>query len=240
MMHDDLLVGRLLSRRRAMALLGSTGAAWMTRSWAAVDTAAAAGSCVARPEQTEGPYFVDEQLNRSDIRSDPTDGSVKSGAPLSLSLLVTRLDGRSCRPLAGATVDIWHCDAQGIYSGVKDWSFDTAGRKFLRGYQVTGEDGAARFLTIYPGAYRGRTVHIHFKIRTPQARSRNHEFTSQLYFDDAMTQRLLADAPYSSGKARLTANQDDGIFRRGGQQLMLQPVSGANGHSASFGVALDF
>jgi protocatechuate 3,4-dioxygenase beta subunit len=120
MPQDDVTVGRLLSRRQAVALLGSTGAAWATAGLAASSPQSAdyAASCVVRPEQTEGPYFVDEQLNRSDIRSDPTDGSVKPGIPLALTLLVSRLNAGSCRPLTGATVDIWHCDAQGVYSGV--------------------------------------------------------------------------------------------------------------------------
>jgi protocatechuate 3,4-dioxygenase beta subunit len=72
----------------------------------------------------------------------------------------------------------------------------------LRGHQVTNAGGEARFLTIYPGGYRGRTVHIHFKIRTAQAGSRNYEFTSQLYFDDATTERIHAAAPYADTDRR--------------------------------------
>ena len=83
----------------------------------------------------EGPYFVDERLNRSDIRSDPTDGQVKPGTPLALTLLISRLNAGDCQPLAGAQVDIWHCDAQGVYSDVQDPGFNTIGQKFLRGYQ---------------------------------------------------------------------------------------------------------
>ena len=108
-------------------------------------------TCVVRPEQTEGPYFVDTQLNRSDIRSDPADGSVRAGALLSLAFLVTRI-GDTCVPLPGAVVDVWHCDADGVYSGVSDDNFgSTAGQQFLRGYQVTDGSGAAAFTTIYPG-----------------------------------------------------------------------------------------
>jgi protocatechuate 3,4-dioxygenase beta subunit len=54
-------------------------------------------------------------------------------------------------------VDVWHCDALGVYSGVRDFRFDTSGQKFLRGYQTTDERGEVRFLTIYPGWYVGRT-----------------------------------------------------------------------------------
>jgi protocatechuate 3,4-dioxygenase beta subunit len=64
-------------------------------------------------------------------------------------------------------VDVWQCDALGVYSDVRDSNgfFDTRGRQFLRGYQVTDRNGQAEFLTVYPGWYRGRTVHLHFKVR---------------------------------------------------------------------------
>ena len=87
-------------------------------------------SCVVRPEQTEGPYFVDERLNRSDIRSDPTDGRVKPGTPLALTLLVSRLNAGDCQPLPGVQVDIWHCDAVGVYSDVQDPISTPSARNF--------------------------------------------------------------------------------------------------------------
>ncbi|HEY9859405.1 MAG TPA: intradiol ring-cleavage dioxygenase [Candidatus Obscuribacterales bacterium] len=179
-------------------------------------------TCVVKPQQTEGPYFVDEKLNRSDIRSDPSNGSVKQGVSLRLVFRVSAIAGRSCQPLAGAVVDIWHCDASGVYSDVTDRSFSTVGQKFLRGYQVTDANGMAEFVTIYPGWYPGRTVHIHFKIRTDSASEQGHEFTSQLYFDDAITDQVYAQPPYADQGQRSTRNERDGIFGDGGEQLMLQ------------------
>src|SRR5262249_24919601 len=149
-------------------------------------------SCIARPQQTEGPYFIDERLNRSDIRSDPTDGSVKPGTPLDLTFRVARLASQACMPLAGAVVDVWHCDHLCAYCDLEDPRFDPVGKKFLRGYQVTDSDGGARFTTIYPGWYPGRAVHIHFKIRSGPSSKRGFDFTSQLYFDDALTDRVHA------------------------------------------------
>lgn len=237
MLGDDDRIGRLLSRREALGLLGAAGAAWLV-----ADTPASASlrptDCVARPEQTEGPYFVEERLRRSDIRSDPSDGAVKSGVPLALTLFVSRLGGGSCRPIEGAHVDVWQCDASGVYSDARDRSFNTLGQKFLRGYQVTDAEGAVRFVTIYPGWYPGRTVHVHFKIRTDPASERGYEFTSQLYFDDALTDRVHSRAPYAQRGARRTRNRDDGIFRRGGDQLMLDPAEADGGWAASFAVAL--
>lgn len=208
-----------------------------TATAASAAATAALPACVVRPEQTEGPYFVDEQLNRSDIRPDPSDGSVRPGAPLALTFLVSRLDGGACAPLAGATVDVWHCDAAGVYSDVNDRGFgSTAGQKFLRGYQTTGDDGAAAFTTIYPGWYSGRATHIHFKIRTADGR----EFTSQLYFDDALTDVVHAQDPYAAKGQRDTRNANDGIFRDGGQLLTLNVTESAGGYAAAFDIGLQF
>jgi protocatechuate 3,4-dioxygenase beta subunit len=193
---------------------------------------------VVRPEQTEGPYFVDERLNRSDIRSDPPDGTPRPGVPLTLALMVSSVRGGACRPLPGAQVDLWHCDADGVYSDVTDPHFRTVGRRFLRGYQVTDSRGRVRFTTIYPGWYEGRTVHIHLKVRTAPASSPGHTFTSQLYFDDALSDRVLARAPYAGRGTRTTRNPDDRIFLRGGDQLMLDPAPAHEGYTASFAVGL--
>jgi protocatechuate 3,4-dioxygenase beta subunit len=240
--NDDAPIGRVLTRREALLFLGASGAALLTGSGFAHGLSAAGAalppSCVARPEQTEGPYFVDERLNRSDIRADPPDGTPKPGIPLVLALTVSSLRGGTCRPLPGAQIDVWHCDAEGVYSDVTDPRFRTVGRKFLRGYQVTDAGGTARFTTIYPGWYQGRTVHIHFKVRTAPAASPGHTFTSQLYFDDALTDRVLARAPYAGRGPRSTRNPDDRIFVRGGEQLTLDPRPTRDGYAASFAVGL--
>lgn len=231
------LTVRPLSRREALTLLSAGGAGWMVAGMASVHAQSARPLCAVRPEQTEGPYFVDKQLNRSDIRTDPTSGRVSAGTPLALTLQVSRLERSGCRPLAGATVDVWHCDSQGVYSGVQDLRFNTRGEKFLRGYQLTDAQGRARFVTIYPGGYRGRTVHIHFKVRTAGRDSR--EFTSQLYFDDALTARIHSQAPYTDNPLRVTRNDEDRIFRSNGAQLMLDTASNEAGYAASFPLALD-
>ena len=234
-------VGHLLSRRDVLRYLGATGAAWLMAG--SLDprrvTASTLGpSCVVRPEQMEGPYFVDERLNRSDIRSNPTDGRVKPGTPLALTLQVSRLNAGDCQPLVGAQVDIWHCDALGVYSDVQDPGFNTIGQKFLRGYQITDVRGEVRFVTVYPGWYPGRTVHIHVKIRTAPVAKRNFEFASQLYFEDGLTDRVHTAFPYATNGPRTARNQQDWIFRRGGDLLMLAPTTTADGYAALFTIGL--
>ena len=195
-------------------------------------------ACIVRPALTEGPYFVDEMLNRSDIRSDPGSGAVSAGAPLAVAFAVSRIDGTSCIPLVGALVDVWQCDALGVYSDVNDPGFSTKGKKFLRGYQLTDATGVARITTIYPGWYQGRTVHIHFKVRTDPQADAAHEFTSQLFLDDALTDVVHAQPPYASKGPRTLRNDGDGIFRQGGDQLLLAASKSGNGYAATFPIGV--
>jgi protocatechuate 3,4-dioxygenase beta subunit len=249
---DDVQIGRVLSRREVLALMG--GAALLAAcepvgpAGTAIPAASPAGAspvatspgatptkgslalpaCVVRPEQSEGPFFVDEGLERSDIRTDPASGAVSQGAPLALSFNVLRVSGIACTPLAAAIVDVWQCDAAGVYSDVTGNS-----QKFLRGHQITDATGRASFTTIYPGWYGGRAVHIHFKIR-----SGSEEFTSQLYFDDAMSDTVFQQPPYAARGQRPTRNASDGLFRNGGADLLLQVTSSGPGYSATFDIGL--
>ena len=236
---DDNPRGSILTRREVVALLGAAGyAALSGYRLAPAARTTARPPCVVRPEQTEGPYFVDESLRRSDLRTDPSDGSIKPGIPIDLAILVSRMENARCQPLVGVQVDIWHCDHEGVYSDVQDPRFNTVGKKFLRGCQVTDEQGRAQFTTIYPGWYAGRTVHIHIKIRSPSTERRGFEFTSQLYFDDTLSDRIYTAVPYGGRGARTTRNEMDGIYRRGGSQLLLELVPQGAGYAASFHVAL--
>lgn len=196
-------------------------------------------TCVVRPELTEGPYFVDERLNRSDIRSNSSDGAMVEGAPLELRFRVTQISETACVPLAGVTVDIWHCDADGVYSDAVDRSFNTVGQDFLRGYQLTDETGKATFTTIYPGWYDGRAVHIHFKIRQDIDDTSGYEFTSQLFFDDAFTDQVYMEAPYAAKGIRTLLNHQDGIYNSGGSELLLTVTGDSqNGYVATFDIGL--
>lgn len=252
--NDDAPVGRILNRREVLSLFGVAGAATLLSACIADGPTggppgADAGSgdavtttttdlptgCVVRPELTEGPLFVEEDLNRSDIRLDPSNGKLSEGVQLDLTFTVTKLDNSACTPLSGVQVDVWHCDANGIYSDTTQLGMQTVGQKFLRGYQVTDESGVAKFTTIYPGWYTGRAVHIHFKMRTGDG----YDFTSQLFFDDTLSDEVFAAAPYNSRGERNLRNDDDGIFGQSGGQMMLAVNKSDTGYAATFAVALD-
>lgn len=237
MIDDDKQIGRTLNRRELLSLLGITSGGLFLLNCATVFGKKTIPfqdipSCVVKPELTEGPYFVDEKINRSDIRTDTVSGKVKEGSVLELEFRVSQVNDSACKPLNEAMIDIWHCDSQGIYSDVRDFQFDTTGQNFLRGYQMTDKNGFAKFTTIYPGWYPGRAVHIHFKIRTD-----NQEFTSQLFFDEAVTDRIYEQTAYSKNGTR-TKNERDGIFRQGNGQLMLNLTENEKGHKAIFEIGL--
>jgi protocatechuate 3,4-dioxygenase beta subunit len=255
---DDRQIGRILRRREVLALLGAAGGAALLSQTGLFDRASAqeqlgqltppvalaqAPTCVVKPELTEGPYFVDAQLDRSDIRSEASDGALRPGVPLELVLHLSQVGAEGCAALPGARVDVWHCDALGVYSGVTDNTFpaSTLGQRFLRGYQTTDADGVVRFQTIYPGWYSGRAVHAHFKIRTIGADGGAYEFTSQFFFDEHVTDQVHALPPYVDKGQRTLRNDGDGIFRQGGNELLLQPVATADGggYQASFALGLD-
>lgn len=192
-------------------------------------------ACYITAQQTEGPYFLDTRLKRSDLRKDPADGSVRPGVPLLLTLRLRQDTEAGCVPLAGATVHVWHCDAEGTYSGI-----DGSRSQFLRGYQVSGKDGVVRFRTIYPGWYPGRTVHVHLKVRTQDRDGKPHELTSQLHFDDAITDKVMAQQPYAKRGQRDRINRSDGLFRRSGRELMLKLSGDDKGYAAEFDVGVAF
>ena len=151
-------------------------------------------------------------------REDVTEG--RAGIPLELGL---RVLGPDCMPVTGALVDIWHCDALGIYSwyAAAD-ERDSVGPAllepgtFLRGSQQSGAEGLCRFHTIYPGWYPGRAVHIHGKVHHA-----DRLLTVQLYFPEDITDAVHARSPYASRQRRDTTNEVDVIYREGGSSTLL-------------------
>ncbi len=247
----------------------STGAATISpRSGVPGDLTAlfdSSGTCTLTPSTTPGPYYFDADKIRSDIRED------RPGTRLDMAIRVR--DSETCEPLKDAVVEIWHCDAGGLYSGAESASTGGPGgaqppdgqtpgdapvpdgqapggapvpngqgaggqgaggqasggqasggpgasgaigdlvptddERYLRGAQVTGADGIVVFTTIWPGWYRGRTVHVHAMVHVGDERT----LTTQVMFDEARNDEVLAAGAYAGRGARDTRNDGDSIFR---------------------------
>jgi protocatechuate 3,4-dioxygenase beta subunit len=267
------------SRRNFLSSTVSSAFALGASRYADAWPLSASQPCVLNAEQTEGPYYIDEGLLRTDI----TEG--KSGLPLRLRLTV--MDLATCKPVPHAALDIWHCDALGVYSGYTKAQLGGPGggmpfpppdsgsggpppgpppgsdafrgrppmgrppkmqpsdnQTFLRGVQLTNEQGLVDFRTIFPGAYVGRVNHIHLKVHIggqPGAEkyTGGHvAHTGQVFFPEEITNAVLARAPYSTHQIRRTTLDEDNVFTtQNGQQglahlTLIHPASPADGYVA--------
>lgn len=204
--------GRHLSRRQALSAIAAGGMVGGRPAAAGNSAPAAAanpeGVCVLFPQAFEGPFYFDP----AQVRADITEG--RPGLPLTLALRIVELP--TCKPIAGARVDVWHADATGVYSGY-DGQGDTGsisakGMSFLRGTQLSDAGGNATFRSVYPGWYPGRTPHIHLKVFLDQ----RTVLTGQAYFPDETSARIYRDhAPYNARPVADTTNARDFIFRSG-------------------------
>jgi protocatechuate 3,4-dioxygenase beta subunit len=276
---DDVQHSRArISRRRALSLSGTIGLTGLLAACsgdsgsggsrpagarsqgapASADVIAALNrtpTCALAKEETPGPYWFDVDSVRSDIR----DG--RPGTPFHLSMRVQDM-GR-CAPsgepavITRAVIEIWHCDAGGVYSGFEsgsrgggpggaaggtsDGSYSAGDKEakttddgtFLRGAQAVDGSGIAQFRTIFPGWYRGRTTHIHVKVHI----DRKTVLTTQLFVDDAVADEIYRKSPYSSHAGRDTRNADDSIYDASGRMTIEQQGSGYTG-AINLGVKL--
>ncbi|MEU4520483.1 protocatechuate dioxygenase [Amycolatopsis sp. NPDC024027] len=251
-MGNDDHEGQRVSRRRLLAGVSSVGLGALVTACAgrsAVTTSTGetvalqavtdadltalftgARTCTLTASTTQGPYYFDADKIRSDIRED------KQGTKLRLALQVQ--DSETCQPIPHAVVEIWHCDAGGLYSGAEAASsgagtpptgtpptgtpptgrppggggadlIPTDDKRYLRGAQVTNQRGIVEFTTIWPGWYRGRTVHVHVMVHVGNEKT----LTTQLMFDEAVNAQVLATQPYAQRTGRDTFNDDDSIYR---------------------------
>jgi protocatechuate 3,4-dioxygenase beta subunit len=218
-----------LSRRQALlaslgAAAGAAGAATGLAGGATGPSASAAATCILSPEVTEGPYWIDSRLTRRDI----TGG--KAGLPLEIAFTVE--DARTCKPISGADVEIWHCDARGLYSGFERASQGGGGpgagsgptdsKRYLRGHQKADAAGVALFRTVFPGWYRGRTPHIHLKVHV----GGNVVHTGQVFFNEATTARVYRQAPYKSHGRPDTSHAADNIYAQAGSSKAVLRLAG--------------
>ena len=231
------------TRRRLLAVLGVLGVPPVFGLGSHSSVAATSGtvtesSCILSPAMTEGPYFVDEKLNRSDLVSGTSKAGVVQGMPLTLNIDLRSVASAGCLPVAGVQVDVWHCDAVGEYSdeAAGMGQSGTKGQTYLRGYQVSDASGRVTFKTIYPGWYPGRTIHVHVKARTFNgAGNKTFDFTTQLFFDDAVSDAVMATAPYNARGTRNTRNANEYIYANQSAALVKlgRPADGARGYVAT-------
>ena len=143
------------------------------------------------------------------------------------------IDSTTCRPLASAAVDVWHCDADGRYSGFNGNTLaetEANGRndeRYLRGVQLTGAGGTASFSTIYPGWYEGRAIHIHLEVRVGGTAGASHAgghvaHVGQLFFADTISNRVMKLPAYAVHGGTRTTNAEDSIFLQGGASSIVQ------------------
>lgn len=216
---------------------------YATSTSAAVNiTVTAATACGETLEGEEGPYFVDDSAsgyNRSSILSNMDGTDTQEGVPLTLTLYVFDSE-RSCSAMEGVQVDIWHCNAQGVYSA--ESSESTVGQSWLRGYLITDANGKVQFTTIIPGWYSGRTTHIHLRLRSSYDSSDDSgSNTMQLFFDQTLIDTLATSvAPYSSEGTNPTTNASDRVYsqQENGTTLMTLTGSTSAGYTASFNIYL--
>ena len=260
-----------MTRRKALGLAGSAGASiflarrGLPQALGALATEnAGAATAALTPSMTEGPYWIDELLRRSDVRANTSSatrnaGAAQDGVPLALKINVLDADNGS-KALNGAHVDIWHANAYGLYSdegsqqvGGGTTASNTKGQNFLRGYQVTGVDaglasspvdGQVAFKTIWPGWYSGRAIHIHVRVRTYDAGGNvATNYTTQIFFTDSANNAVLSGAaPYNTRTptADPTTDENDNVLTSSATATNVVSVSGSlsNGYDATFNIYL--
>jgi protocatechuate 3,4-dioxygenase beta subunit len=204
--------------------------------------AAASAACSQTLEGEEGPYFVDDSAsgyNRSNILSNLDGSNIQTGVAFTLTIYV--YDGRNgCSPMAGVQVDIWHCNASGVYSAEE--SEGTVEETWLRGYQISDANGMVKFVTIVPGWYQGRTTHIHLRLRsTYDSSTTGGTNTMQLFFDQTLIDTLdTTVSPYSGEGRNPTSNASDRVYadEEDGTTLMTVTGSASAGYAAMASIYL--
>ncbi|RMJ17432.1 hypothetical protein BHE90_002576 [Fusarium euwallaceae] len=183
-------------------------------------------TCVLAPDTIWGPYGVDGEMVRHDLR--------ESQKGIDFYLDIGVIDIETCEPLQGTALTIWNCNATGSYSSFTGIDPDTSelldgwtkrqdgttdNETFLRGIQVTDENGMIEFLTKFPGYYITRTTHIHVTAQTNVSTGTSYSSSSvqhvgQLFFEETLLNRVYQHSPYNEHLATLnrTTNSEDSLY----------------------------
>jgi protocatechuate 3,4-dioxygenase beta subunit len=168
---------------------------------------AANTSCILAPEVTDGPYYVNGELIRKDVK--------EGQQGIDLYLEVQYVDVTTCQPVPELFVDVWNCNATGYYSGVESGQ-GGLNTTFLRGIQETDDDGVVAFETIFPGHYDGRAIHTHLLTKS-NVTVRENQTTQdgavahigQLFWPEELRSEVEATSPYNENTQAITSNDDD-------------------------------
>jgi protocatechuate 3,4-dioxygenase beta subunit len=211
-----------------------------------IDSGLAAGdaACSETLEGEIGPYFADDSADgfaRSNVLANLDGSSAQTGVPFTLTIYVYDSEA-ACTPYAGAQIDIWHCNASGVYSDIA--GEDTTGQQWLRGYQLTDATGKVTFTTIIPGWYQGRTTHIHARVRSTYSEASSTSDgtnTTQLFFPQTLVDTLSTTvAPYSAEGVNPTTNAGDHVYgpETASRNELVLAGSTAAGYTATFAIYL--
>ncbi|MET7916258.1 intradiol ring-cleavage dioxygenase [Streptomyces avermitilis] len=256
-----LIGGGTMAVAGGLAIAGMASADPVTESTTKADTSGSAttsasasattsattssGVCTLNAEVTEGPYSLDGALVREDIRED------KEGVEVQYTLTVVDT-ANDCAPLADALVEIWHCDALGEYSGFvgRNGHTEEDDGTFLRGGQLTDSDGQVKLISIWPGHYVSRAVHVHLRVHTDVTLTDDSYtggeviHTGQLFFDADINTEIQAISPYSDNTTKETQLDDDSIYDDGGASSGLLTLTAlgssvSDGYKATLTVGVD-
>ncbi len=217
--------------RRELLIMSGKGAMCLAAASALGQFSASARAGYAlTPIVEEGPFCLDSLANnllRSDVRKSSVTGTTANGYPLVLTITVSKLnsDG-SISPLNGAYVDIWHCDPSGNYSGETNFGVaDLTAEDYLRGYQISNARGSVKFISIYPGWYSGRTTHVHVRIRTFSGTTAVYDQTTQLFFDETVTNQIYTTvSQYIAKGLNPIQNSTDTVYTSASEQSAVDSI----------------
>ena len=257
-----------ITRRQAVKVAGAAGALYVLapalgglEAQPAAAAPALTTSAKLTPELTEGPYWVNTMLHRSNVLANSHGGGVQPGVPLKLYINVVNTATK--KPMNGLAVDIWHANAHGVYSdessqraggGTSSAAGNTIKDDWLRGYQITGKDkglqprpvdGQVSFETIWPGWYTSRAIHIHVRVRKLHSSGATIAgYTTQIFFSDADNTRVLTGAaPYNTRSPQTdpTTDENDTVLTRADFATNIVKVKGSirSGYAAVFNIAGD-
>ncbi len=223
---------------------GTSDAGTVNGGDAATVASSDGASCSETPEGEIGPYFADDSksgFDRTNLTTSIDGTSEQSGIPLTLTVTVVDTE-KSCAPYVGAQVDIWHCNAAGVYSD--EASESTSGASWLRGYLLTDANGQVTFNTIVPGWYSGRTTHIHLRVRSTYSEASSTSDgtnTTQVFFEQTFLDTLATSvAPYDSEGKNPTTNASDRVYSQQTKGSNVLTLSGdtTDGYTASLTIGL--